>query len=384
MTKGRMSSPPTSPGGSRIRLRLATRLSGLVRGITRVAPLALLLSPLAGIAPRAVCQEPPDRKCGICHGRMDFRVILPDGRAKYLYVDTAELSASAHAKIKCEECHADVTEIPHAPGVGPVDCVRCHYEGNLVGAPQSGTYKDYPQSVHGTEVQLGNPKAPLCQDCHGSHGIRAPSDSTSQVNRKHVPQVCGRCHLKPYAEYALSVHGVALLEDGIEDAPSCTDCHGEHMILRHTSPGSSVYPTNVGGTCARCHAVEGIVGKYGIETAQVDTYKESYHGIAGKFGEKTVANCASCHGVHDIRPPDDPRSAVNIANIPKTCGNCHPGANPNFARGKIHVEPGSKESGAVYYVANGFKWLTVTVIIGLVAHIILDLNRKRRSRKRPR
>lgn len=379
MTKGRVGSLGIQ---RRSGLRPSARPSaGRVPGAAPVLLLSFLLLLFAAMPRTASGQGPSERKCDICHGRLDFRVVLPDGRVKHLYVDAGELAKSSHAKIKCEECHADVTEIPHPPGVQPVDCTRCHYEGNPVGAPQDGTYKDYSQSVHGTEARRGNPDAPLCQDCHGSHGIRAAADSLSQVNRKNVPRICGRCHLQPFAEYAASVHGVALTEEGIEDAPSCTDCHGEHKILRHTSPGSNVYPTNVGATCAQCHGVEGIVGKYGIKTSQVETYEESYHGIAGKFGEKTVANCASCHGVHDIRPPEDPRSAVNVLNIPKTCGNCHPGANPNFARGKIHVEPESRESGAVYYVANGFKWLTLTVIVGLVAHIILDLNRKRRARR---
>jgi len=46
---------------------------------------------------------------------------------------------------------------------------------------------------------------------------------------------------------------------------------------------------------------------------------------------------------------------VNVANIPKACGKCRPGANPNFAKGKIHVAPEERESGAVFFVATGFK-----------------------------
>jgi hypothetical protein len=299
-----------------------------------------------------------------------------------LYVDEGMLRASVHAKNKCEDCHADVTEIPHPPGVRRVQCARCHYNGSLEGVPETKKYDDYAESVHGIEMRAGNPKAPVCQDCHGGHNVHASSDSLSTVYKTNVPEVCGRCHLQPYAEYRTSIHGTALLDGNVWDAPSCTDCHGEHRILRPTDPGSSVYATNVGTTCPRCHAAEGIMSKYGIDSEQVEAYEESYHGIASKYGEKTVANCASCHGVHDIRGHEDPRSLVHVSNIPSTCGKCHPGANPNFARGKIHVRPKSKESGAIYYVATFFKWLTICVIFGLVAHILLDLNRRRRAKRR--
>ena len=39
-------------------------------------------------------------------------------------------------------------------------------------------------------------------------------------------------------------------------------------------------------------------------------------------------------------------------------------------------EPESKESGIIYYVSFGFKWLTITVLLVLFAHIFLDLLRK--------
>lgn len=118
------------------------------------------------------------------------------------------------------------------------------------------------------------------------------------------------------------------------------------------------------------------MGKYGIMSEQVATYEESFHGIASKFGSETVANCASCHGVHDIRRPDDPKSSVYIENIPQTCGKCHEGANINYAKGKIHVNPKKKEAGIIFYVAFAFKWLTILTMLGLIGHIFLDLNRK--------
>lgn len=319
------------------------------------------------------------KKCLICHGKPDLKKVLKSGRVISLYVDEDELRGSVHAERRCGECHVDIIEIPHKGRIKTVDCTQCHYRGNPVGAPQKDIYRDYRESVHGMAVSSGNPDAPICQDCHGDHDIKGIDDPYSRVYKLNISGTCARCHLEIYAKFKMSIHGVAL-DQGIMDAPACTDCHGEHAIKGPESPESSVFATKIGETCPKCHAAEGIMSKYGIETSQVTTYQESYHGVASKFGQRLVANCASCHGVHDIRPPEDPLSSVYIKNIPKTCGNCHPGANINFAKGKIHVEPGSRESGLIYYVSQFFKWLTILVMIGLLIHIALDLYRKYRRR----
>ena len=69
------------------------------------------------------------------------------------------------------------------------------------------------------------------------------------------------------------------------------------------------------------------------------SYADSYHGLAIKGGKLTAANCASCHGVHNIFRSTDPRSTVNAANLGKTCGQCHKGATEaRFAIGPVHVQ----------------------------------------------
>lgn len=319
-------------------------------------------------------------KCTLCHGKPDFRKLLIGGAIRDLFVTGDSLKGSVHEKKVCTDCHFDVNEIPHREAPQRVTCTHCHFKGNKEGAPQSDNVLAYFDSAHGKAIAAGNTKAPLCQDCHGSHQILKVKNPESTVSRFKVAETCGRCHLEIYAKYKTSIHGVALSK-GIADAPSCTGCHGEHRIYARTDPKSTVYPTRVSGQCSKCHGSIAIMSKYGIEAEQVATYNESFHGVASKFGSRTVANCASCHGVHDIRPPDDPLSMVNPKNVPKTCGKCHPGANPNFAVGKIHVDAKKKESGIIYWTATFFKWLTIGTMLALVAHIFLDMyGRTRRLR----
>jgi hypothetical protein len=106
-------------------------------------------------------------------------------------------------------------------------------------------------------------------------------------------------------------------------------------------------------TCHWCHVMEResfenekIAKEYGFAAARLATFTGSYHGAASRFGDATVANCASCHGSHGIRPSSDPKSSINPANLTRTCGKCHPGASANFAVGKMHVDAKKKEKWA--------------------------------------
>ncbi len=86
---------------------------------------------------------------------------------------------------------------------------------------------------------------------------------------------------------------------------SCVDCHKDVRSLVHETPPQKV-------TCAQCHA-----------DAQ-NAYSRSIHAKDGKPGQSAAASCEDCHGdVHQIVTAGDPRSPVNHANIPATCGRCH-------------------------------------------------------------
>ena len=319
-------------------------------------------------------------ECQRCHGKKDFRKTLPAGQIESLYVDFDLFHSSVHKKELCVYCHIDVKEVPHKGPIQKVDCQRCHFKGNLAGAPDLEIYAQYGQSVHGRAVAMGDPKAPRCQTCHGTHYIFDKADTLSRTNKEHIPQTCRQCHLHVYDVYESSIHGAAI-RGKILDAPVCTDCHTEHAIQEHTDPRSSVFLTTVSFTCAECHDNMDVIKKYGILSEPVETYKESFHGVAIKFGARTVANCPSCHGVHNILPASHPRSSINPLNLPHTCGKCHPGASENFAKGKMHVNPSKPEAGIIYYVSRFFKYLTLSVLLALVIYIVLDLRKKYKIRK---
>ncbi len=331
----------------------------------------------------AIPLDAGNRRCLFCHAREDFRdKVRADGR-KGLFVDAVEFGQSVHGKRNCWECHADADVVPHKKVLERVQCVRCHYVGNTVGAPESRRYKQYQESVHGRLAASGDARAPLCQDCHGTHSVRPADDPTSRVHRRNIPDDCGRCHAASQKEYSEGLHGQQAAKGNL-DAPVCTDCHSEHEIQRPSDPTSTTYPTHIPEACGRCHSDQQVMDRYGINAKNVATFKSSFHGVALKFGVTKVANCTSCHENHRILPPEDPRSTVSPQRVPETCGKpeCHPGASANFARGKMHVSSHEESAGSIYWIARAFMILTISVMAGLVLHISLDLMRRFLNRRR--
>ncbi len=289
----------------------------------------------------------------------------------------------------CLSCHgsihalmpADDPDSPINPANLPETCGACHADPEMArkfNIPVARPVEAYEASIHARGVKLGE-HAASCNDCHGSHDIQPGSDLRSQVNHNNVPETCGQCHEEIADAYNASVHGTAAAQ-GIRESPVCTDCHGEHRILAPSEPGSPVYTTNIPKmTCGRCHGDERINEKFGISSNRITSFSDSYHGLAGRSGAITAANCASCHGVHDILPSTDPRSAVHPDNLPKTCGTCHPGALGRAEMGPVHVVATEKRFAAVYYIRITYLWIIFLTIGGMLLHNGLDLFRKIRN-----
>ncbi|MBM3293225.1 MAG: hypothetical protein FJY82_01745 [Candidatus Aminicenantes bacterium] len=389
-------------------------------------------------SPTAPASE-TDADCLMCHADRD----LTSASGKTLFIDENRYGLSIHgqAGLSCVDCHADLAKVedfPHAEKIEPVDCSLCHeaeksaVAASVHGRPHQaanasivvsckechGTHdirkKDdfdspvfainipdtcerchlglvqtkrggdfirvYNESVHFKAAKKsGLSVSATCATCHGAHDVRAAADPESRVGRKAIIRTCGRCHAWIERDYLEGVHGKAHVK-GLENVPVCTDCHTEHAIQTAETLSSSVYATRVASVCSRCHDDENLARQFGLITSRLRTYSDSFHGTASRFGATRVANCASCHGFHDIRNSADPRSSIHPANLSATCGRCHAGAGPNFAKGKIHVVSEKTEAKGAYIA----KIFYITAIGGLISlfclFIAVDLARRARTR----
>jgi cytochrome b subunit of formate dehydrogenase len=300
---------------------------------------------------------------------------------------SAESSNPADALgARCASCHGEIHSLRPAVDPGsPIHptrlaetCGACHANPDMAEQFEFHLTKPleaYKQSVHSRAVINGQPGA-SCSSCHGSHEILPAADERSTVHHRQITGTCSQCHADIAEAYTASIHGQAAAQ-GMREAPVCTDCHGEHRILSPQEPNSPVYASNVAKmTCGRCHGDLRLGEKYGLSSDNVAAYDDSYHGLANRAGSTTVANCASCHGVHNILPSSDPNAHIHQDNLPETCGKCHPGAGERFAIGTVHLLPTSEQHTGVFYIRSIYLWLIVLTIGGMLLHNLLDFYRK--------
>jgi len=316
-------------------------------------------------APAAVA--PSDADCMACHGqKTPPRKPGSKGPKAPPFVDAARFKDSVHADNGCASCHADVDLASHpAKPAGPVVCANCHDKPSAT----------YSASVHGKARQAGDTGAAQCTDCHGVHDIIKVNDPLSPVSRDNLGATCGQCHPDAVKDFRGSIHGQAMA-NGVREAPSCVDCHSDHAI--ESLKGAS--PMKVSGqVCSRCHGDAKLNAKFDLPGNRVSTFFESYHGMAAKMGSTTAADCASCHGYHNILPASDPKSSVNKANLIATCQKCHPNANARFAQGTIHEDKtAGTDTGSRIdrWVRSAYLLMIFSVIGGMVVHNLLILRKK--------
>jgi len=288
----------------------------------------------------------------------------------------------------CASCHGDThtmmaADDPSSPmnesRQGEV-CGTCHGSGQPVppGVRTIRPIEAYTGSVHAAEVAKGNHGA-SCSDCHTAHSPLQATNTTSSIHRLNVPATCGTCHAEITAQFNDSIHGLAA-NNGILDSPVCTDCHGEHRILGVGAEGSPVSATNIPvRVCGPCHSDVRLGEKYGLAADQVPSYEDSFHGLAARGGVQEVANCASCHGVHNILPSSDAASFIHPDNLAQTCGKCHVGAGSRFAIGPVHVMADETPNVVAHWIRIIYIPLIWVTVIGMLLHNLLDLIKKTRK-----
>ncbi|MCX6137062.1 MAG: cytochrome c3 family protein [Ignavibacteriales bacterium] len=302
------------------------------------------------------------------------------------------LAAGTKNAPTCVQCHSkNISSIPAGGDAAKLKlvqeqvCIGCHGSKVQASTGTTSTFvMAYEESFHAKTLRAGNGKAATCVDCHGSHEMKKGSASDSRVNRKNIPATCGQCHTAIADAYRGSIHGKGFAA-GNSGAPVCVDCHGEHRILNPKDPNAAVSKLHVSAdVCTPCHSSVRLSEKYGLASERGRTFDDSYHGLATKAGSVQVANCASCHGFHDILPSKDPNSRVNKNNLIQTCGRCHPGANQNFTNGAVHVIVESSENRILHFVTSSYIVLIVVTIGGMFVHNVLDFVKKSKRRLRMR
>lgn len=353
--------------------------------------------------------QPPTLQCQGCHGPGKqlpylagslFHTAPHSGYDHSFHAQAKQNGAKAAACLDCHTKNGDMTTmLPASDPKSTINraniaetCGRCHGDKSVMQGSgiSNRVFLSYRESVHAKAIARGNMSAAVCTDCHNGHDIEPASNQQSSIAKVNIPNTCGKCHRSEANEFVDSVHGQAVTR-GVSRAPVCTDCHGIHNIMMPFDGNSTMASTAVAtDSCAKCHEGVTLTQEFGVASGRVTSYKDSYHGLASQLGSKVVANCASCHGVHNILPSSDPRSMISADNLQHTCGQCHVGASANFTKGKIHLtselvsnvtthDLGARGTRIVRWIYLPLIFLTIG---GMVAHNLLIWRKKLVARRR--
>ena len=375
-----------------------------------------------------------DNYCMTCHIDENLHKEV-DGEKLSLFLDYKAFKSSAHKDNSCIKCHTNinVSNSPICIDSGPVDCSSCHAEEDA----------NYKQSYHGKLFAEKNEAAPYCSDCHSNHETKLKSDPRSRTFRANVPELCANCHregekaAKRYKgeqhniiqSYNMSIHGKGLVESGLTVTAICIDCHTSHLELPVTDSLSSINPSNIAQTCAKCHygifekfqnsvhspeitktdkklptcydchkshSIErvergdfrqGIIDQCGNCHEDVtESYFETLHGKVSRLGAVNAAKCYDCHGSHNILRSDDPNSTLSRKNVVETCKSCHPNSNHKFVGYLTHATHHDKDKYPyLFYTFWAMTILLVSTFTFFGLHTLLwfprALKEKRRLKK---
>ena len=281
--------------------------------------------------------------CLQCHGNLEWI----QNKAWVQMVQDFTNDVHFAAGLSCQDCHGGnpdpkVAEDPFAamdknyqpnPYRGkpkrteiPDFCGRCHSDAEYMKRfkpdERVDQLKEYWTSQHGKLLKTGDTNVATCVDCHGTHTIRAPSDTQSRVYPTAVAETCSSCHSNPkhmagyktktgaplptdqYAKWRRSVHAQAMFEKDDLSAPTCNDCHGNHGAV----PPQLASITFV---CGNCHGREASLFRASPKYKGFQAHNQDYLPTMGK------ERCAACH-----EPPLPSAMITNITEFSE-CITCH-------------------------------------------------------------
>jgi cytochrome b subunit of formate dehydrogenase len=196
------------------------------------------------------------KTCGSCHddAKLTKDYKIGETKAAGHYLDSIHGRALVKMGLivapSCNDCHG-VHDMKRT-----VDKESKSNHANIAktcGACHVGIEDTYNESVHGQLLAKGDPKGPVCTDCHSAHEIEKPSNAHFKAGSD---QSCGKCHEDRLTHYRETYHGKAMAlgqPNVASDVAACYDCHGHHDVFPVSDPRSRLHQDKIVNTCATCH-----------------------------------------------------------------------------------------------------------------------------------
>jgi len=266
--------------------------------------------------------------CLSCHSIANLDYIDKQGLLRTASINTEHYYSSLHGSVPCRDCHRKITDYPHDPKNGAVDCAAtCHLEEPSKG--KAYTHEDiideFNHSAHGkgwtknltasNRVEEGD--LPSCRRCHNnSLYISEEKIELFQQVFEHQDQACGNCHQGTVWRDRISGHILRRLVGArwnkVEANKLCNDCHGDIEKMQHVEK-SDIKDTSVNFILA------------------TKTYDMTLHGRLLAAGVEKGASCNDCHAPnglkHGVLSAKKPQATTHPNQLSQTCSQCHAYAN---------------------------------------------------------
>lgn len=333
----------------------------VIGGIARMCVLMLLCAASWGAGAAG-----DELNCVLCHKHRGLSRIDENGNFRLFYINEALFEEGPHVRVKCLDCHIDISKIPHEPAK-KVDCTtECHL--NEPSSKKPFSHKPVAdllaKSIHAKNNPDGTPKEhqqdyPGCKDCHEEPLYR------------------------PLSFFKGKAHGVS--ERGLSRCKTChrtgnfADSFYKHVTSRLQKMRK---PTEIVEICAKCHGDKEFQQRHQLDDV-VTSYKETFHGKAVRFGSEETPDCIDCHvvkgeSVHFIEGQESHTSASHEKNVATTCrtSECHEKAGPMLAGFQVHVTYDKDKYPLQHYMLKFFQALMAGVMYFFLVLIFLELLRR--------
>ncbi len=185
-----------------------------------------------------------DLACQVCHDKSDIPDKKTDaGEMLSMRISTKAFLESMHNDTSCTDCHDSQDGKDHGKVAVPMKSKRDYRLSfqNACTTCHKKNVADFKDSVHAALVANGSDKAPTCSDCHNSHTLKSVKLVEPIAN---VP--CANCHKDIFKAYSQDVHGLERVAKG-KTAPLCADCHSAHAIK------GAALGNGIREACLNCH-----------------------------------------------------------------------------------------------------------------------------------
>ena len=286
-----------------------------------LAAIAALLGLLLGAVSVAAADGPvgelpeADQQCLGCHAAEGMKKDLVDGETLSLHVPGAAYAKSVHKANGCGSCHADIDIKSHPPSKREIKSLRQYSIERAEACRQchEDAFKQHQGSVHAERLQQGNPVAPVCTGCHGSHS----------VTPRTAYQTCLTCH-----STALEAHQKWLPNARLHhEVVSCAACHAPAALrmidLRLYDAGTGTWVSEQDGAgrfekLARSIDADG----NGLDSTEL-------RALLGEFNRDESTPRRTLRGRVELRTGVEAHRLAEKAKAVKSCDSCHrSGAEP--------------------------------------------------------